>query len=34
MIGHSQPQWTLPEGAQVEIDATAGTITLLESAVS
>ena len=24
MIGHAQPQWTLPEGAQVEIDATAG----------
>lgn len=34
MIGHAQPQWTLPEGAQVEIDATAGTITLLEAAVS
>jgi muramoyltetrapeptide carboxypeptidase len=33
MIGHSQPQWTLPEGAQVEIDATAGTLTLLESPV-
>lgn len=33
MIGHAQPQWTLPEGAQVEIDATAGTITLLESPV-
>jgi len=34
MIGHAQPQWTLPEGVQVEIDATAGTIRLLESAVS
>jgi muramoyltetrapeptide carboxypeptidase len=34
MIGHAQPQWTLPEGAQVEIDATAGTIALLESGVS
>jgi muramoyltetrapeptide carboxypeptidase len=34
MIGHAQPQWTLPEGAQVEIDATAGTITLLEAAVT
>jgi muramoyltetrapeptide carboxypeptidase len=33
MIGHAQPQWTLPEGAQVEIDATAGTIALLESPV-
>jgi muramoyltetrapeptide carboxypeptidase len=33
MIGHAQPQWTLPEGVQVEIDATAGTITLLEPAV-
>jgi len=34
MIGHGQPQWTVPEGAQVEIDATAGTIALLEPAVS
>src|SRR4051794_14145708 len=33
MIGHAQPQWTVPEGAQVEIDATAATITLLESPV-
>ncbi len=33
MIGHQQPQWTLPEGIQVEIDATAGTITELESPV-
>jgi muramoyltetrapeptide carboxypeptidase len=34
MIGHAQPQWTLPVGAEVEIDATAGTIRLLEPAVS
>ena len=34
MIGHAQPQWTLPEGAQVEIDAAAGTIRLLESPVA
>jgi muramoyltetrapeptide carboxypeptidase len=34
MIGHAQPQWTVPEGAQVEIDATAGTIALLEPPVS
>ena len=34
MIGHAQPQWTLPVGGEVEIDATAGTIRLLEPAVS
>ena len=34
MIGHQQPQWTLPEGLQVEIDADQGTIRLLESPVS
>jgi muramoyltetrapeptide carboxypeptidase len=34
MIGHGQPQWTVPEGAQVEIDAAAATIRLLESPVS
>lgn len=34
MIGHAQPQWTLPEGAQVEIDASAATIRLLESPVA
>jgi muramoyltetrapeptide carboxypeptidase len=34
MIGHSQPQWTLPEGVQVEIDADKGTLALLESPVS
>ena len=33
MIGHAQPQWTLPEGAEVEIDAAAGTIQLLEAPV-
>jgi muramoyltetrapeptide carboxypeptidase len=33
MIGHAQPQWTLPEGVEVEIDAAAGTIQLLESPV-
>jgi muramoyltetrapeptide carboxypeptidase len=33
MIGHAQPQWTLPVGAQVEIDAGAGTIAMLEAAV-
>jgi muramoyltetrapeptide carboxypeptidase len=34
MIGHQQPQWTLPEGLDVEIDATAGTIRLTEAPVS
>lgn len=34
MIGHQQPQWTLPEGVQVEIDADQGTIKMLEPAVS
>jgi muramoyltetrapeptide carboxypeptidase len=33
MIGHSQPQWTLPLGVEVEIDADKGTLTLLETAV-
>jgi muramoyltetrapeptide carboxypeptidase len=33
MIGHGQPQWTLPEGIEVEIDALAGTIQLLEAPV-
>jgi muramoyltetrapeptide carboxypeptidase len=33
MIGHSQPQWTLPEGVEVEIDADKGALTLLESPV-
>jgi muramoyltetrapeptide carboxypeptidase len=33
MIGHSQPQWTLPLGVEVDIDADKGTLTLLETAV-
>ncbi|MEI6669085.1 MAG: LD-carboxypeptidase [Acidobacteriota bacterium] len=34
MIGHIERQFTLPLGIQVEIDADAGTITMLESAVA
>jgi muramoyltetrapeptide carboxypeptidase len=34
MIGHVDRQFTLPLGVQVEIDADAGTITMLESAVT
>lgn len=33
MIGHVNRQFTLPLGVQVELDADAGTITMLESAV-
>jgi len=33
MIGHVERQFTLPLGVQVEIDADAGTITMLEPAV-
>ena len=33
MIGHGMPQWTLPVGLEVEIDAGAGTITMTEPAV-
>ena len=33
MIGHDMPQWTLPVGLEVEIDATAGTITMSDAAV-
>ena len=33
MIGHGQPQWTLPLGVEVEIDASAGTMRLLEAPV-
>ncbi len=33
MIGHQTPQWTLPIGLDVEIDATAGTIRMLSPAV-
>lgn len=34
MIGHETPQFTMPEGVEVEIDAGAGTIRMLEAAVS
>jgi muramoyltetrapeptide carboxypeptidase len=34
MIGHSQPQWTLPVGEEVEIDASAGSLRLLEAPVA
>ena len=33
MIGHQTPQWTLPVGGRVRIDAAAGTITMTEPAV-
>jgi muramoyltetrapeptide carboxypeptidase len=33
MIGHIDKQFTLPVGAEVEVDATAGTIRMLEPAV-
>ncbi|MEO8520332.1 MAG: LD-carboxypeptidase [Acidobacteriota bacterium] len=33
MIGHAMPQWTLAEGLDVEVDADAGTIRMLEPAV-
>ncbi len=33
MIGHGMPQWTLPEGIEVEMDADAGTIRMLEPGV-
>jgi muramoyltetrapeptide carboxypeptidase len=33
MIGHQTPQWTVPVGAEVEIDAARGTIQMLEPAV-
>ena len=33
MIGHGMPQWTVPVGARVDIDATAGSIRMLEPAV-
>ena len=33
MIGHIRDQFTVPIGVQAEIDAEAGTITLLEPAV-
>ncbi len=34
MIGHIDRQFTLPVGAEVEVDATAGTIKMLEPAVA
>ena len=34
MIGHQMQQWTLPLGADVQVDAAKGTITMLEPAVS
>ncbi len=33
MIGHVKKQWTVPIGAEVEIDADLGTIRMLEPAV-
>jgi muramoyltetrapeptide carboxypeptidase len=34
MIGHQMQQWTLPVGADVQVDAAKGTITMLAPAVS
>jgi muramoyltetrapeptide carboxypeptidase len=34
MIGHGMPQWTLAEGVEVEADANAGTIRMLEPGVA
>jgi muramoyltetrapeptide carboxypeptidase len=34
MIGHIERQFTLPVGVEVEVDATAGTIKMLEPAVT
>ncbi len=34
MIGHIDDKWTVPVGVEAEIDAEAGTVRLLESAVS
>jgi len=33
MIGHDQPQWTIPFGLEVEIDAAACTVTMTEPGV-
>src|SRR5690606_13940781 len=33
MIGHQTPQFTIPEGVEVEIDASTGRIRMLEAAV-
>lgn len=34
MIGHGMPQWTLAQGIDVEVDADAGTIRMLEAGVA
>lgn len=34
MIGHIRDKWTVPVGSDVEIDADAGTVTMLEPAVA
>jgi len=34
MIGHQTPQWTLAQGIEVEADADAGTVRMLEPAVA
>ncbi|HEX6973847.1 MAG TPA: LD-carboxypeptidase [Vicinamibacterales bacterium] len=34
MIGHGMPQWTLAEGIEVEVDADAGTVRMLEPGVA
>ena len=34
MIGHIADKWTVPVGSEVEIDADAGTVTMLEPAVA
>jgi muramoyltetrapeptide carboxypeptidase len=34
MIGHGMPQWTLAEGVDVEVDAGAGTMRMLEPGVA
>ena len=33
MVGHGMPQWTLPVGMEVEVDASAGTVKMVEGAV-
>lgn len=34
MIGHGMPQWTLAQGIDVEVDADAGTVRMLEAGVA
>ena len=34
MIGHAMPQWTLAEGIEVEVDADAGTVRMIEPGVA